>query len=144
MDAKRVNRHLEATRRWALKRLLANTAKELQKCVRAEAGAFTGKVKCVVDGKITTRASPSGMCRCVTCGVQKPWNGAKNLGTDGMDALTIDLTVYFDSADQLVNYEEGQFVNVEGVILDPYENSLDPGNGWRFFTIKTSCAFIID
>ena len=83
---RRFERHLEKSREWTLGTLKNKTATALQKAIRAEAGAFVGYVKCVVDGQMTTRFSPLGKAICVTCGALKRWKGAKAHGIDGMDA----------------------------------------------------------
>ena len=86
MDEKRFHRHMEKAKRWTMQTLKKKTAAELQKAVRAEAGAFIGMVKCVMDGQLTTKHSPLGQAICITCGALKDWKGNKLNGIDGMDA----------------------------------------------------------
>ena len=49
-------------------------AVDLQKAIRAEAGAMVGNFKCVVDGQISSRFAGLGEVICVTCGDKLPWS----------------------------------------------------------------------
>ncbi len=60
---------------WSPRRLLKETAKDFQKAIRAEAGAKSGSVRCVLNGEMTRLFSPAGYCVCVTCGKHVPWSG---------------------------------------------------------------------
>ena len=51
-------------------------ARDLQKAIRAEAGAFVGRVKAVVGGKVATIESKLGEVVCVTCGKVMPWSAS--------------------------------------------------------------------
>ena len=86
MDEARYQRHLAKAKEWTIKTLLRKTAIEFQKAIRAEAGAFVGHVRCVVDGEMATRYSPRGKCVCVTCGKLVPWSGDVRTGKPGIDA----------------------------------------------------------
>ena len=70
---------------WSYRELLANTAKLLQECIRAEAGAFMVYEACVIAGEIDWIWSPLGECVCVTCGVVAPWNGGNAAGPRKMN-----------------------------------------------------------
>lgn len=86
MDHPLYKRHLTKAKEWTLQRLKRVTAADFQRMVRAEAGAFVGYVKAVVDGEIQTVFSGPGEVVCVTCGRKGPWKGSKADGVDGMDA----------------------------------------------------------
>jgi len=73
-DQKRFDRLFENSKKYSLTKYLGMTARDMQKCIRAEAGAFEGHVKAVVAGRIETFYSPLGQVVCVTCGVGLPWS----------------------------------------------------------------------
>jgi len=60
---------------------------------------------------------------------------------------TVDIMVYFEENKDLVNFEVGQEVNVEGVLQDPYINLSDhDGATGSFCTywINSNCSSIVD
>lgn len=65
---------LEKSKQWSMSTLIGKTAKDWQKCVRAEAAAVDGQAWCMFDGEFVQRVSHVGHCVCVTCGKRHPWN----------------------------------------------------------------------
>lgn len=76
---------LKRSKVWTLRRLAKETARDLQKMVRAEAGAFVGYVRCVINGRMGSAFTSSGECACVTCGKVLSYYARKNLGEEGID-----------------------------------------------------------
>lgn len=72
--AARLTQQLAESKKFQLGTWRSKTAKSLQKAIRAEAGAFVGNVKCVIDGEIVIAPSPNGKVVCVTCGRELPWS----------------------------------------------------------------------
>jgi len=71
---RRYQRHIEQAIAWGRQKMQRETAKSMQKAIRAEAGARNEFVKCVVDGQVEIKASPLKKCICVTCGKEMLWN----------------------------------------------------------------------
>lgn len=68
---------------WDGSQLKRETIRDFCKMIRAEAGAYTGLVLCIVEGRPTRLLSESGFCYCVTCGNLLKWNGAFRKGGKG-------------------------------------------------------------
>jgi len=81
----RIDRMVDTMRQYQLQRCVSNTAKALQKAIRAEY-ACRQIQPCMSEGRFVAMLTLEGECVCVTCGVGKPWNASNHLGSDGIDA----------------------------------------------------------
>ena len=75
---------LEKAKQWTLGTLKNKTASDMQKAIRAEAGADLSPQLCVIDGQPEELSTPLGYAACVTCGAVKPWAGG--IYSQGLDA----------------------------------------------------------
>jgi hypothetical protein len=78
----RFNRLLETAKTKQLGTYTGIVAKDFQEMIRAEAGAFVGKVDVVINGCTIAKVfTPLGDAACVTCGNVLPWRGSNHLDT---------------------------------------------------------------